>query len=105
MFRKHGLFLLAKIMNKVLSDLADHLLAHRDSILNEWLQIVQRSPDIASANHLDKANLVDHLPETFENIAASLKAPSADRDISAVSRAGRRHGRFRWRQGYRLEEV
>ena len=92
-------------MNNILPDLADHLLAHRDNILKEWLQIVQRTPDITSANQLDRANFVDHLPDVFENIAASLKAPSAYRDFGAVSRAGRMHGRFRWRQGYRLEEV
>jgi len=92
-------------MNKILPELADHLLAQSDSILKEWLKAIQRSPDIASADRLDEANLVDHLPELFENIAARLKDPSADGDFSDVSRAARRHGRFRWRQGYRLEEI
>jgi len=103
-FRKNGLFSFAGIMNETLPALADHLLAHRDSILKECVHVVQRSPDIASANHLDNANFVGHLPELFDNIATRLKAPSADRD-GAVSRAGRRHGRFRWAQGYRLQEI
>jgi hypothetical protein len=91
-------------MNKTLTELADHLLAHRDNILKEWVQVVQRSPDFTSASRLGNANFAGHLPELFENIAARLKDPSADRD-GAVSRAGRRHGGFRWAQGYRLEEI
>ena len=92
-------------MNETLPELADHLLAHRDSVLKEWLQVVQRSGDVASANHLDNANLVDHLPELLENVAVRLKGPRSYRDFNGLSRAGRRHGRFRWQQGYRLEEI
>lgn len=92
-------------MNKIFSDLADHLLAHRDDILSESVQVMQCNPDINSAERWDNANFVDHLPEVLENIATRLREPTADRGSNEVSLAGRRHGRFRWRQGYRLEEI
>ena len=89
-----------------LSDLGDCLLAHQGEIINEWLRVVKQSPDISSVDHLkDKEELVDHLPELCQNLAELLKSPQSDQNRAQVSRAARVHGKYRWRQGYRLEEV
>ena len=57
-------------------------------------------------DHLkDKEALVDHLPELCQNLAELLKSPQSDQNRAEVSRAARVHGKYRWRQGYRLEEV
>ena len=91
---------------KMLSDLGDDLLAHRKEIVGEWLRAVEQNPDITSVGHLkDEEELVDHLPELCQNLAALLKSPQSDQSRTRVSRAARVHGRYRWRQGYRLEEV
>jgi hypothetical protein len=91
---------------KMLSDLGDDLLAHRKEIVGEWLRAVEQNPDITSVGHLkDEEELVDHLPELCQNLAALLKSPQSDQSRTQVSRAARVHGRYRWRQGYRLEEV
>ena len=48
---------------KILSDLGDYLLAHREEIVGEWLRAVEQNPDISSVGHLkDEEELVDHLP-------------------------------------------
>jgi len=49
--------------------------------------------------------LVDHLPKLFENLAEVLKPPHSNPRESEVSHDARVHGKYRWRQGYRLEEV
>src|SRR5256885_14095825 len=91
---------------KVLSDLGDYLLAHREEIVGEWLRSVEQNPDITSVGHLkDKEELVDHLPELCQNLAELLKSPQADQKRAQIFRAARGHGKYRWRQGYRLEEV
>ena len=91
---------------KVLSDLGDYLLAHRDEIVDEWLRAVGQNPDITSVGHLnDEEELVDHLPELCQNLAELLKSPQADQKRAQILRAARGHGKYRWRQGYRLEEV
>src|SRR2546423_4499377 len=91
---------------RILSELGDYLLAHREEIIDEWLRAVEQNPDISSSEHLkDKEELVDHLPELCQNLAELLKFPQSDQNRAQVSRAARVHGKYRWRQGYRLEEV
>jgi RsbT co-antagonist protein rsbRD N-terminal domain len=91
---------------KILSELGDYLLAHREQIIDEWLRAVGQNPEISSFDHLeDKEELLDHLPELCQNLAEFLKSPQSDQNRAEVFRAARVHGRYRWRQGYRLEEV
>jgi hypothetical protein len=91
---------------KILSELGDYLLAHREEIIGEWVQAVEQDPDISSLDHLkDKEELVDHLPELCQNLTELLKSPQSDQNRAEVFRAARVHGKNRWRQGYRLEEV
>src|SRR5436190_9531246 len=91
---------------KILSELGDYLLARRQEIVGEWVQAVKQNPDIASPHHLkDEEELVDHLPELCQNLAELLKSPQSYQSRTEVSRAARFHGRYRWRQGYGLEEV
>jgi hypothetical protein len=88
-----------------LSKLGGYLLAHRQEIIGEWLQAVERNPDIRSSAFLGYKELVDHLPKLFENLAGLLKSPHSDPKRSEVCRDARVHGKHRWRQGYRLEDV
>jgi signal transduction histidine kinase len=91
---------------KILSELGDYLLAHREEIIAEWLRAVEQNPDISSFEHLkEKEEHRDHLPELCQNLAELLKSPQSDQTRAEVLRAARVHGRYRWRQGYRLEEV
>ena len=91
---------------KILSKLGDYLLAHRDEIVGEWVRAVEQNPDISSVGHLkDEEELVDHLPELCQNLAELLKSPQSDQNRAQIFRAARGHGRYRWQQGYRLEEV
>ena len=91
---------------KILSELGDYLLARREEIVREWLQAVKQDPDIALPHHLkDEEEFADHLPQLCQNLAELLKSPQSYRSRTEVSRAARVHGTYRWRQGYRLEEV
>jgi hypothetical protein len=91
---------------KILSELGDYLLAQREEIIGEWLRAVEQNPDISSLDHLkDKEELVDHLPQLCQNLAELLKSPQSNQTRTKVLHAARVHGKYRWRQGYGLEEV
>src|SRR5438045_2436588 len=91
---------------KILAEVGDYLLAHREEIIGEWLRAVEQNPNISSVDHLkDKEELLDHLPELCQNLAELLKSPQSDQNRAEVFRAARGHGKYRWRQGYRIEEV
>ena len=89
----------------ILSNLGGYLLAHREEIIGEWLRAVERNPDIKSSELLKYKELVDHLPKLFENLAELLKSPHSNPQRVEVRHDARVHGKHRWRQGYRLEEV
>jgi len=90
---------------KILSELGDYLLAHREEIIAEWLRAVERDADISSSDHLNYKELIDHLPKLCQELTELLKSPQSNQSRAEVSRAARVHGKYRWRQGYRLEEV
>jgi signal transduction histidine kinase len=90
---------------KILSELGDYLLARREEIIGQWLQAVEQNPEISSSHHLKYKELVDHLPKLCQDLAELLKSPQSNQNRSEVSRDARVHGKYRWQQGYRLEEV
>ena len=89
----------------ILSKLGGYLLAHRQEIVGEWLRAVERNPAIKSSELLRYKELVDHLPKLFENLAELLKSGHSNPQRSEVCHDARVHGKYRWRQGYRLEEI
>ena len=58
---------------KVLARLGEYLLNHRDEIMSEWLEAVKGNPEIKSSRYMGYAELIDHLPTLFEELAKRLK--------------------------------
>lgn len=81
------------------------MLSNRDEITAEWVLAVQRGLASDLPGYFGDSQLVDHLPEVFQELAALLKAPQRHDERTEVSRTARRHGRYRWRQGYKLNQV
>ena len=90
---------------KILSEFGDYLLSHRDEIIPEWVLAVQRETDFSSPGYFGDSALADHLPELFRHLAALLRAPQSQHERSEVSRTAQAHGKYRWRQGYKLDLV
>ena len=90
---------------KTLSEFGDYLLSHRDEITAQWVRAVQRGLASDVPGYFGDSQLVDHLPELLQDLAAMLKAPQPQDDGSAVSHTARKHGSHRWRQGYKLNQV
>ena len=90
---------------KTLSEFGDYSLGHRDEITAEWVLAVKRGLASDLPGYFGDSQLVDHLPEVFQELASVLKAPHSHDEGSDVSRTARKHGRYRWRQGYKLNQV
>jgi hypothetical protein len=89
----------------VWENLTRYLLKHRDGIIEQFAAVARLEPKIESADRLAKEDVIDHLPKLLDSFAEDLRAPEgAERPCKAAEFA-REHGRHRWEQHYRIDEV
>ena len=63
---------------------------------------VRQDSEIRSADALNDADLIDHLPKLFDDLADTLRGlPTGDR----IARHTEAHGKHRWQEHYNLTEV
>ncbi|MGH8177164.1 MAG: sensor histidine kinase [Steroidobacter sp.] len=89
----------------VLSRLASYLEAQQQAITEQWLLAVRRDSQIDSADRLTHQQLLDHLPQLYGELCSFLRERDAAILQDGVERDARKHGHYRWRDGYRLDEV
>jgi signal transduction histidine kinase len=88
--------------------LADHLAAHRETILTSMRKAVRDDPRLAVAAKLPRAQFQDHLPQLLDAFEARLRARTQRDEAKAAGREvanAEQHGRSRWHQGYNLGET
>lgn len=86
--------------------LADHLASHREELLQAWRQAGLADPGQPTAQALDRAQFLDHIPDVLDALERRLRHRPAGHDGADNARADEvKHGLQRWQQGYRLEEL
>lgn len=86
-----------------LKDFAEFLEAQREQITRQWVQAVRTDPTIEASTALPHEQLVDHLPQVFEDLTDTLRGPTAPKERSAHH--AQIHGEHRWWQGFRFQEL
>ncbi len=86
----------------LLAEFGDFLITNQEEITRRWVTAVDRSPDITSSEDLTYRQLLDHLPQMCQELAETLKRQDHGTDGEPAARA---HGRKRWQQGYKLQEL
>jgi hypothetical protein len=90
------------LIRPLLAEFGDFLIANQEEITRRWVTAVDRSPDIAASEDLTYRQLLDHLPQLCQELAETLKKQGQGTDVEPAARA---HGRKRWQQGYKLQEL
>lgn len=85
--------------------LVKHLHKNRDRLLSGWKNAVLEDREIPSADKLTMVALEDHLPEMLEELVDAIDPTNGGVLVKDTQSAGREHGKSRWRQGYRLDEI
>jgi signal transduction histidine kinase len=88
-----------------LSQLADYLYSHKEDVINRWIEAVDYNPKIETADHLTKKQLLDHLPDLFDEMCNLLHQDNSPEIKTEIKHDSQIHGRHRWLQGYRLDEL
>jgi len=91
-----------------LAALADHLLARRQTILENWRRAVAGDVSLSTASTLARKEFYDHIPavlDAFDEILrarylAQKKAATAEQKTRAAD-----HGLHRWHHGYNQRDV
>ncbi|HVE07601.1 MAG TPA: sensor histidine kinase [Paraburkholderia sp.] len=84
---------------------ADHLRQQRVELIERWMKAVFNDADLSEADRLTYEQLADHVPAMLEEICGALDDQDLDQIEPAIERDARQHGKLRWRQGYRIDEV
>jgi signal transduction histidine kinase len=95
----------AEAKRLTLSKLADYLQAHQETITDQWLLAVRRDPEIAAADRLTHQQLVDHLPDIYEECCTFLRTRDAAALIEGAKNDAKTHGGIRWADGYQIDEL
>lgn len=85
--------------------LADHLDAQKEAILNEWLERVRGDMAIIASDILNTPALRNHLPEIFDDLIGTLRLYGNEAVAEQSVKDAGEHGVTRLRQGYELPEM
>jgi PAS domain S-box-containing protein len=86
-----------------LKELAVFLCARREEIMRRWAEAVRTDPAIAASTTLPHEQLIDHLPQVFDDLADTLGERVAP--IAASAEHAQAHGEHRWWQGFQFTEL
>lgn len=89
--------------------LGAHIKARIPALLEAWRAAIATDPQLTTGDSLPRPQLVDHLPQWLESLAAALAAapgsPASRQHKRDESEDAKAHGLQRWQQGYDLHEV
>ncbi|MEN3941654.1 sensor histidine kinase [Prosthecobacter sp. SYSU 5D2] len=88
----------------LLLKLSQTLQQAKREIMDDWLRAVHADRSIQASEYISKSGLEDHLPQLLESVAELLRWESRE-NSEIIAENARKHGSYRWEQGYRLEEV
>ncbi|MEZ0605669.1 sensor histidine kinase [Paraburkholderia sp. IW21] len=84
---------------------AGFLREQRTSLTEKWMHAVVGDAGLFEADKLTYEQLADHLPEILDGICTALDSQDLEQAEPAIERDARTHGKVRWRQGYRIDEL
>jgi hypothetical protein len=85
--------------------LAATLRDQREELTNRWIRCELRDADIEHCDALTYEQLADHIPMILDEICYFLESKHLSDVEVAIERDAREHGHWRWKQGYRLDEL
>lgn len=95
----------AETRRLTLAKLADFLESQRVAITDQWLMAVRRDPEIAAADRLTHQQLIDHLPQIYQECCAFLRTRDASVLVEGAKTDAKLHGEIRWADGYKIDEL
>jgi signal transduction histidine kinase len=88
-----------------LAAFAAHLRSQQVDLTERWMKAVFHDADLTESDRLTYEQLADHIPNILDEICSVLENQDLDHAGAAIERDARLHGKLRWKQGYRIDEL
>jgi signal transduction histidine kinase len=88
-----------------LKELVTALRLQQKTLTERWMKLVFVDTDVEHSEPLTYVQLADHLPLIFDEICLVLESLDMDSQEEEIEHDARQHGQWRWKQGYRIDEL
>ena len=88
-----------------LSNFSEYLAAQQSVLMEQWLMLIRRDPQIEAADRLQQHQLIDHVPILMKELCEFLRTRDAPKLFGEARRDAQTHGELRWQDGYRIDEL
>lgn len=92
-------------MNQTLRDLADHLQAQKEQIVDRWRRACEADGELEIASRLTREQFRNNIPSAVDELCRGLVAGDDEPISTAIEQEVARHGHHRWKQGFNLHEL
>jgi len=96
---------MATTQSRPLRAFAEYIRQNEVGLTERWMKAVFDDAELSDADRLTYDQLSDHVPDITESICAALEQQDLDEVEPEIERMARLHGKLRWRQGYRIDEL
>ncbi|WNC92398.1 sensor histidine kinase [Paraburkholderia sp. FT54] len=84
---------------------ATQLRLQQVDLTERWMKAVFHDAELTDSDRLTYEQLADHIPNILDEICSVLENQDLDHVEGAIERDARLHGKLRWKQGYRIDEL
>jgi signal transduction histidine kinase len=84
---------------------ADHIRKNEIGLTERWMKAVFADVDLSESDRLTNEQLSDHVPDIIECICGALEEQDLEEVEPEIERKAKLHGKLRWKQGYRIDEL
>ncbi|MFB9126926.1 sensor histidine kinase [Paraburkholderia dipogonis] len=88
-----------------LTAFAKQLRLQQVELTERWMKAVFHDAELTESDRLTYEQLADHIPNILDEICSVLESQDLDQAESAIEHDARLHGKLRWKQGYRIDEL
>jgi signal transduction histidine kinase len=96
---------MSQMTTGALKGLATALREQQKPLTERWMQLVFGDAEVEHSDDLTYRQLADHVPRIFDEICLVLESQDMDSQEHAIEQDAREHGKWRWQQGYRVDEM
>ncbi|MBP0595457.1 sensor histidine kinase [Paraburkholderia sp. LEh10] len=84
---------------------AEHIRKSEVELTERWLKSVFSDVELTDSDRLTNEQLADHVPDILADICGALEQQDLEEVEPEIERKARLHGKLRWKQGYRIDEL